>query len=944
VIVPDRSLEKRDNLRESLLAALTPPDEAARAHGPDSVVGSAFAAGAVLAGRYRMVSRIGRGGMGEVWRADDLVLNTAIALKFVDSATDADRERILKEVRLARQITHPAVCRVFDIGEADGKVFYSMELIEGEDLATLLRHAGRLPSEKVLEIGQQLCAGLAAAHAQGVLHRDLKPANVLIDDAGAVRVTDFGIAIARKDAAQHTLIGTPGYMAPEQLSAGGAPLSEQTDLYALGLILYELVVGQRPFPENTRPPGVPPRLSAAVPDVDPRIERAVMHALAPDPRERPRSAAEMAATLEGPASQPPTKSRFRPWLAGSAVALAVVAVAVFASRVLPSKPALTDRDTIILSDFVNTTNEPVFDGALKVALAVALEQSAFLKVFPDESARQTLRLMQRSPDERLTRQIARDVAQREQLKALVAGSIGRLGSHYVLALEAVNAATGDVMAREQIEAASSEEVLTALGQVTSRLRQKLGESLASIQRFDVALPRATTASLEALHSYALALDQGRIAVARIEAIPHLRRAIEIDPDFAMAHATLAAIYRNTGRTTEAAPIAQRAFELRDRVSERERYFISWRFYMDTAQAWDKALELSTSWSKTYPREAFAFNSMGLASAAFGQHDRAVPAFREAIRLDPRFVAAYTNLSGSLIALNRFDEARAALDEAERNGVDFISLRQPAYVLGFIGNDAAIMARELKRATATPEGLWASNWEARDRLFQGRFQLAHDRYEQSVQAAIRENFPEFAAQWSAEDAEGHALAEQCDAALREVAAALDLRRDNFTLERAGRTLALCGADSRASAVLDELSRRFPDATLTARLHRPVILAAIALHRGDAARAVSHLEPVRPFDHAPAAEFWPSYLRGLAHLQLKDGRSAAAAFGNIVNHRGEAPTSPLYGLAHLGLARAAVLTNDSAGARKEFDAFFGIWKDADPDVPAVRQARAEYARLQ
>jgi tetratricopeptide (TPR) repeat protein/predicted Ser/Thr protein kinase len=888
-----------------------------------------------------MVARIGRGGMGEVWRADDLVLNTPIALKFVDSATDAERERILKEVRLARQITHPSVCRVFDVGEADGKIFFSMELIEGEDLATLLRHAGRLPAERVLEIAQQLSAGLAAAHAQGVLHRDLKPANVLVDDSGAVRITDFGIATARNDVGQHTLVGTPAYMAPEQIP-GGALVSEKTDIYALGLILHELVVGQRPFPDSMRPSGPPERLTTLVPDVDVRLSRVVKRALKVDPRERPDSAAAIAAALEAPMAER-RSNRVRPWLAGAALAIIVVILGVFASRWLPRTPALTDRDTIILSDFVNNTNEPVFDGALKVALTVALEQSAFLKVFPDDSVRETLRLMQRSPDERVTRQLARDIARREQLKALVAGSIGKLGSHYAIALEAVSAESGDVMAREQVEAASTEEVLTVLGQATSRLREKLGESLASIQRFDVPLPRATTPSLDALHAYALGLKDGRV-VARLDAIPHLQRAIELDPDFAMAHASLAAVYRNTGRTTEAAPISQRAFELRDRVSERERYFISWRYYMDTAQAWDKALELSASWTKTYPREAFAFNSLGLASASFGQHERAVEAFREAMQLDPRFVPPYGNVAGSLTSLNRFDEATAALDAAARNGVDFISLQRQAYILAFLRNDATAMARELKTAEAKPERVWSSNWTARDALFAGQFHLAHQRFEQSIQTVVRQNFPEFAAQWTMEDAEGHAVADECGTALNEVSAGLALRRDNFTLERAGRTLALCGAEARATELVDELARRFPTATLTLRLHRPVILAALALRRGDAARAVSELDPVVQYDHAPAAEFWPSYLRGLAHLRLKDGRAAATAFDNIVNHRGEAPTSPLYALAHLGLARAAVLTNDSAAARKNYDTFFSIWKNADSGLAVVRQARAEYAQLQ
>ena len=478
-----------------------------------------FAAGHVFANRYRMITRIGRGGMGEVWRADDLVLDTPVALKLIQFADADARVRVLNEVRLARRITHPAVCRVFDFGEADGQAFYSMELVSGEDLAAVLRRVGRLPSEKVVDIAHQLCAGLAAAHAQRVLHRDLKPANVLIDDDGQVRITDFGIAITRPEGKHHTLIGTPGYMAPEQTVPGGE-LSERTDIYALGVVLYELLVGQHPFKLSgmTSPATRPAALTS---DVDPKLERVILQALSQDPRDRPSSAAAMAAKLPAPLTGARRRSA-RPWLMGVAVA-ALVAIVAFASPLLLPRGAraLTEQDTIVLADFLNTTGEAVFDGALKVALAVALEQSPFLRVFPDDRVQDTLRLMARSPDERITRSIAREVAEREQLKALLAGSIATLGRNYVLALEAVNAETGDVMAREQVEVESKEQVLTALGAAAAKLRERLGESLASIQKFDAPLARATTPSLEALHAYSLALDEGRVmlvATSKVEVV------------------------------------------------------------------------------------------------------------------------------------------------------------------------------------------------------------------------------------------------------------------------------------------------------------------------------------------------------------------------------------------------------------------------------------------
>ena len=908
--------------------AITPPSTSTGA----PAEAARFVPGYVLAGRYRMIARLGQGGMGEVWRADDLVLETQVALKLIYFADAEARKVILDEVRLARQITHPAICRVFDVGESAGEVFYSMELVRGEDLATLVRRMGRLPCEKIIDIGQQLCDGLAAAHAQGILHRDLKPANVLIDENGLVRITDFGIAITLDAARNPSTIGTPRYMAPEQL-APGTPLTTRTDIYAIGLILYELLVGQ---PANDVGPTAqrqPPRPSTLVSDVDPPLERAIVKAIAHDPRHRPASVLELSSLLNAPTQI----SRSWLWAAGVLAAAALALAIFFTPR---SVGTLTAQDTIILADFQNTTGEPVFDGALKVALAVALEQSPFIKVFPDDRVRETLRLMQRPTDEPLTRAIARDVARREQLKALVAGSISSLGTHYVLALEAIDVESGEVLAREQVEIPVKEQVLALLGSTTSRLREKLGESLALIKRFDAPLAQATTSSLDALHAYSLALDQGRMN-PRLEALPHLQRAIELDPNFAMAIAFLSGVYANNGRSAEAPAYSRRAFELRDRVSERERFFISWRYYIDAEQAWDKALDLGLSWTKTYPRESFAFNSLGIASAAFGQHEQAITALQEAMRLDPKFAPPRTNLAGSLIALNRYDQANALVREAIDRGGASPGIHRTAYRLAFLRNDVQALARELE-ALRTSQAMWASALEARTSAFSGRMEPAHALYQRAVKVAVGERFPELAAQWSMEDAELHAIAGDCDAARSEISTGLALNRDNFTLERAARSYALCNTAD-ASQLSDELRTRFPAATLTERIHRPVIAAALAVRQGDFARAVTLLDPVKPYDHAPAAEFWPRYLRGEAYLRLQSGPAAAEQFQSILDHRGEAPASPLYALAHRGAARAAALTGDKAKARAMYDRFLALWSAAD-DNRLMSESRDEYTRLQ
>ncbi len=801
----------------------------------------AFNPGDVFASRYRMVTLLGRGGMGDVWRADDLVLETPVALKLIQSTGPEARAQILNEVRLARQITHPSVCRVFDVGEDGAIVFFSMELVKGEDLATLLRRAGRLPTERVMDIARQLCAGIAAAHDQGVLHRDLKPANVLIDNVGRAIITDFGIAIPRESGAQQGLIGTPGYMAPEQLTPG-ATLTERTDVYALGLILYELVVGLHPFNNRLTRSAEPTPPSTRVPGVDPRLDRVILQALHIDPARRPQSAAAMAGSLADVASEPEASRR---WLyAGVAVAMAMVFAAVLAAIVVPrGTTPLTAQDTIVLSDFTNTTSDPVFDGALKVALSVALEQSPFLKVFPDDRMRETLRLMGKAPDASITRSVAREIAQREQLKVLLAGSIAGLGRNFVLAIEAVNAETGDVMAREQVEAPSKEQVLTALGVAAARLREKLGESLSSIQKFDTPLARATTPSLEALHSYSLALDNGTVN-PRLDAIPHLQRAIDLDPDFALAMALLATVYANTGQTSLAPEFARKAFDLRDRVSERERYFISYRYYRDGAQNWAEALALSRTWTSTYPREAFAFNSLGQSLQRFGQYDASIEPLRESIRLDPKLAAPYANLAASLLALDRYDDAADTLQQAAGLKLSSFPIRRMNYLLAFIRGDQPTMGRMLEASIGVGQTNAAYGWQGHALASQGKVQAAHEQFQTGVRVAQQNGFREVAGQLSVEDAEVHAMAGACDVARTEVAAGLALTRDNYSLERAARTLALCSRDGESLTVLRELRERFPDATLTMRVAVPLAEAVMADHRGDGQRVLEILDSLKP----------------------------------------------------------------------------------------------------
>ncbi|MGE3510165.1 MAG: tetratricopeptide repeat protein, partial [Vicinamibacterales bacterium] len=628
--------------------------------------------------------------------------------------------------------------------------------------------------------------------------------------------------------------------------------------------------------------------------------------------------------------------------AGLGAALVVVGVIVYSFMLPRGARALTEQDTIVLADFANSTGEPVFDGTLKVALAVALEQSPFLRVFPEDRTRETLRLMGRSVDTRLTPAVAREIALREQLKALVSGSIARLGSHFVLAVEAINAETGDVMAREQIEAAQREEVLASLGGAVSRLREKLGESLASIQQFDVPLARATTPSLDALHAYSMALDEGRLSL-KLEAIPHLRRAVEIDPNFALALAFTAAVYANNGQTALASEYSRRAFDLRDRVSERERFVVGFRYYRDTAQDWEQALELARLWTDTYPREGLAFNSLATAYINLGRSDDAVRALRRAIELDPKFSPAYGNLAAVLMTADRIDDAKAVLNDAAARGLESATTRRIRYLLAYLEGDRALSQQLFAASIGIGQTNVAYGWEARSAAFEGRIKDAHELFRRGLQLATQDGFQEVAAQLTLFDAEVHAMVQQCDIARQETAEALSLGRDNFALERASRIYAVCNQQSEAMALTRELTTRYPAATLTTRVSVPMTHAAAALHRGDTAQAVASLEALRMFDHTPRSEYWIPYLRGQAHLKSGDASAAIDDFTTILDHRGENPNYPLYPLARLGLARAAVLAGEVTLARRAYKQFIEVWKMADPDLDMLIQARQELARL-
>jgi len=693
---------------------------------------------------------------------------------------------------------------------------------------------------------------------------------------------------------------------------------------------------------------MPPSMLA--PGIDPAFESVILRALSTMPGGRPASAAAFAAALPGePEVHAPrgviatAASRSfwtRTWWVGIAgvVALLVALAAFLAPR---GSGGLTSSDTIVLADFVNTTSEPLFDGALKVALAVALEQSPFLKVFPDNRVQETLRLMERPTDTAITRDVAREIAMRAGLKATISGSIASLGRNYVLALEA-SAQNGDVIAREQVEARSKEEVLTALGTAVASLRERLGESLQSVTEFDVPLPRATTPSLEALHAYALALDPGSNASIDVSVIPHLLRAIELDPDFALALAALSGVYANTAQTSLAPAYSKRAFDLRDRVSERERYLISWRYYRDAMQDWAQALDLARAWTDAYPRDAFAFNARGLAAELHGLRTEAEAALRKAIELDPSFVPPKTNLGENLLRQNKLEEAKAHVTAALAAGIDHQTLHRVGYLAALLQDDAAGMEKYLAGARKTPDVLDIANWDARAAAFRGRLAYGHESANAARQQALQLDFKEWAGRYTSEEAEIHAIVGRCGEARRLARMALEWSHDTPTLDISARALGWCG-DAQVLDVTRELAQRFPSASLRLHVSVPIDTAAYLVRTGNLSGALAQLDRVKPYEDATMAKLWPAFLRGHIFTARKDLARAAAEFQHVIDHRSESADSLLYPMALLSRARVAVATGDGAAAEQYYQQLFTVWRDADKDLEPLIEARREAARL-
>jgi len=955
---------------------------------------------------YRLLDRLGEGGMGVVYRAEDLQLGREVAVKLLrtDASTASDwMARFEREARLASSLQHPHICTIHELGEHEGQPFIVMERLEGQTVRQLLE-AGPLPVQRVLDFARQIADALDAAHRRGIVHRDIKPANLFVAYGDHLKILDFGLAKTTSgepptatampaappavvlptptDGSSPTrpgaltpdltatgiAVGTAAYMSPEQ--AHGRPLDPRSDLFSLGTVLYEMATGRRAFGGDelamiamriVHGILVPPRtVDPAIPE---NVERIILKLMATDPKDRYQAAAELLADVRAarqqfeqaagspaPGSVEAAARRSRHSRVGWAMAATagvVLLAGIAAYTWMTPRAALTDRDTILIGAFDNSTGEPLFDETLLTALKVQLGQSPFLDIAADQPIRETLRLMGRDAAGPLTPAVSREVCQRLGLKAMLEGSIASLGTSYVLRLDATDCQTGDSLAREQTEVRSQDSVLKELGSMSSRMRTTLGESLKSIEAFDVPIEQATTPSLTALKAYALGLEERRHG-RELESLAFFNQAIELDGEFASAYATLSTVYGSLGEWRRSEEYARLAYKFRNRVSERERLFITYQFHDRVTGDQEEAASTLELWKAAYPRESRPVNALALIHHRMGRHQRAEAEAREALRRSPGHPFPLSNLAIAYRSQGRYAEARGTGEEAVALGVETTPTRRLLYQVGVLAGDGSA-ATHVAWSKDRPREFDLVSAQAQVAAYDGRQHEAGELYRQAADMALARGLRGTASGYAAQLAWVEALYREpgtAAAAVRRALGQIEAEPDGpgtIPRFRAPAALALTGQTGEARGIVTRAEQEYPDATFVRTILGPVTRAAIALRQQRAGEALQALGPAAQTELGTVAGLVPLYLRAEAFRGKGAWADALDGYRRVVEHRGVDPFAPMIPLAHLGMARAHVARGDLAAGRRAYQELFTIWERADADFAPLRAARAEYTAL-